>query len=117
MNKCFDNNKRYVSGPIFSDDSVARELELIEKMTKKYHWKSPTGEVFSLQLPHTVYPPEDTDFMAKNLIRLGPGKGRKCLEIGVGSGVLSLLCHRQGWKVSACDINPYSVAAAKIFFR
>ena len=117
MNKCFDKNKLHVSGPIFSDNSVARELELIETVTKKYHWKSPTGELFSLELPHTVYPPrEDTDFMAKTLIRLGPGRGRKCLEIGVGSGVLSLLCHRQGWKVSACDINPYAVAAARDFF-
>ena len=117
MNKCFVKSTDSVSGPIFSDDSVARELELIEKSTKKYEWISPTGELFSLELPHTVYPPrEDTDLMAKNLIRMGPGRGRKCLEIGVGSGVLSLLCHRQGWKVSACDINPYAVAAARDFF-
>ena len=78
---------------------------------------SPTGELFIVELPHTVYPPrEDTSFMAEGLARLGPGKGRKCLEIGVGSGVLSLFCHRHGWKVSACDINPYAVAAARGFF-
>ena len=76
MNKCFVKSTESVSGPIFSDDSVARELELIEKSTKKYEWISPTGELFSLELPHTVYPPrEDTDLMAKNLIRMGPGRG------------------------------------------
>ena len=32
-----------------------------------------------------------------------------------GSGVLSLICHRQGWRVSACDINPMAVASAKNF--
>ena len=117
MNKCFVQNNNYVSGPVFSDDSVAREIELIEKSTNAYEWKSPTGELFIVELPHTVYPPrEDTSLMAESLLRLGPGKGKRCLEIGVGSGVLSLFCHRQGWKVSACDINPYSVAFAKEFF-
>ncbi len=118
MNKCFVENNNGVSGPVFSDDSVAREMELLDTSAQIHHWQSPTGEIFHLELPHTVYPPrEDTDFMAKNLLRLGPGKGRKCLEIGVGSGVLSLFCHRQGWKVSACDINPYAIAAAREFFR
>ena len=117
MNKCFVQNNNFVSGPVFSEDSVSREIDLIEKSTKQYEWLSPTGELFLFELPHTVYPPrEDTDFMAESLSRLGPGKGRKCLEIGTGSGVLSLFCHRQGWKVSACDINPYAVAFAGRFF-
>ena len=117
MNKCFVQNNDSVSGPVFSEDSVSREMELIEKSPKQYEWLSPTGELFVIELPHTVYPPrEDTDFMAESLSRLGPGKGRKCLEIGTGSGVLSLFCHRQGWKVSACDINPYAVAFARGFF-
>ncbi|MAP58624.1 MAG: hypothetical protein CL978_00080, partial [Euryarchaeota archaeon] len=81
-----------MSGPLFDDDSVARELELIAGETKTIQWQSPNGELFSLELPHTVYPPrEDTDFMARNLIKMGPGKRRKCLELGIGSGVLSLL--------------------------
>ena len=118
MNKGFALNNNTVSGPLFDDDSVARELELIAGETKIIQWQSPHGELFSLELPHTVYPPrEDTDFMARNLIKIGPGKRRKCLELGVGSGVLSLLCHRQGWDVSACDINPIAVACAREFLR
>ena len=95
---------------------MARELDLIDGRTVDSQWQSPTGELFNLVIPHTVYPPrEDTTFVAKNIQRLGAGKNRKCLEIGVGSGVLSLFCHRQGWRVSACDINPYAVATATQF--
>ena len=69
---------------------------------------------WSLETHKTVYPPrEDTDLMAKAIVNLGPGKGRKCLEIGCGSGVLSVLASRQGWKVTACDINPFAVACTK----
>lgn len=116
MNKGFAINNHNMSGPAFSNDSVNRELELLRNEANSATWQSPTGELFTMILPHTVYPPrEDTSFMAKSLLNLGPGKGRKCLEIGLGSGVLSLMCHRQGWRVSACDINPMAVASAKNF--
>jgi len=118
MNKGFAFNNYAVSGPLFDDDSVARELELVAGETKSMNWKSPTGELFCVELPHTVYPPrEDTTFLAKNLLKLGPGKRRRCLEIGTGSGVLSLFCHRQGWEVSACDVNPFAVACARQFLE
>ena len=103
----------------FTEQNVIREIELIKKHSIEKKWKSPTGELFHLNLPHTVYPPrEDTNLLADALIKLGPGKGRKCLEIGIGSGVLSLLCHRQGWKVSGCDINPLAIASSiELFSR
>lgn len=114
MNKCFAIFTTYVSTPLFPEKSVERELELLGQEPQVKTWLSPTGEAFSFELPHTVYPPrQDTDFLARNILKLGPGKGRLCLEIGIGSGVLSLLCHRQGWNVSACDVNPIAVASAK----
>ena len=65
-----------------------------------------------------MYPPkEDTNLLAKRLVKLGSGNGKKCLEIGTGSGILSLLCRRQGWQVEACDINPIAVASAREMFR
>jgi len=107
-----------MSGNSFDDDSVSREIELIDKHQKLTSWKSPNGEIFRLNLPHTVYPPrEDTDLLASRLIKLGSGNGRNCLEIGTGSGVLSLLCRRQGWRVDACDINPIAVASARELFQ
>ena len=107
-----------MSGKSFDEDSVSRELELIAKGHKISSWKSPSGEIFKLNLPHTVYPPkEDTNLLAKRLVKLGSGNGKKCLEIGTGSGILSLLCRRQGWQVEACDINPIAVASAREMFR
>ena len=107
-----------MSGKSFDDDSISREIELIAKQQKFTSWKSPNGEIFQLNLPHTVYPPrEDTNLLASRLIKLGSGNGRNCLEIGTGSGVLSLLCRRQGWRVEACDINPIAVASARELFK
>ena len=51
--------------------------------------------------------------MAKQIISLGDGKGRKALEIGCGSGALTMLLCAKGWIVNACDINPYAVAASR----
>ena len=121
MNKTFGTiplASRMPESPIFGSKQAEDEIELINRQSSTKAWQSPTGEIFHLNIPPTVYPPrEDTDFMARNLIKIGPGKRRKCLELGVGSGVLSLLCHRQGWDVSACDINPIAVACAREFLR
>jgi len=100
--------------PIFEIENIENEIEMLNRDSTLHEWKSPTGEIFSINVPPTVYPPrEDTDLMARAIVNLGPGKGRKCLEIGCGSGILSVLASRQGWKVTACDINPFAVACAK----
>ena len=107
-----------MSGKSFDDDSISRELELIAKEQQFISWKAPNGEIFQLDLPHTVYPPrEDSNLLANRLVKLGSGNGRNCLEIGTGSGILSLLCRRQGWRVEACDINPIAVASARKLFQ
>ena len=100
--------------PIFGIENIENEIRMLNRDSTLHEWISPTGEVFQINVPPTVYPPrEDTDLMAKAIMNLGPGKGRKCLEIGCGSGVLSVLASRQGWKVTACDINPFAVACTK----
>ena len=100
--------------PIFGIDNIEKEIRMMSRNSTTHQWKSPTDEIFKIELPPTVYPPrEDTDLMAREIVKLGPGKGRKCLEIGCGSGVLSILASRQGWKVTACDINPFAVACTK----
>ena len=63
-------------------------------------------------VPHSVYPPrEDTDLMAKRIISLGSGQGKNFLEIGSGSGALSILASSLGYNVHCCDINPFAVSA------
>ena len=117
MNKSFGtipNMFTMAEPPIFDIDNIENEILMLSRNSTLHEWKSPTGEVFQIEVPPTVYPPrEDTDLMAKAIVKLGPGKGRKCLEIGCGTGVLSILASRQGWKVTACDINPFAVACTK----
>ena len=97
---------------VFSARDAQMEIERLERAPNDTFWSPQNGFSFKLIIPPTVYPPrEDTDLMAKRIIALGPGKGRKFLEIGCGSGALSILAASMGWKVSGCDINPFAVAA------
>jgi biotin-(acetyl-CoA carboxylase) ligase/methylase of polypeptide subunit release factors len=93
------------------------EIERLERAAKPLDWQAPTGETFSMLIPPTVYPPrEDTDFLASVLTseRLPPKT--RWLEIGCGSGALSLHAARLGCHVTACDINPLAVACTRAHF-
>ena len=104
--------KRMAEREVFSARDAQMEIKRLERAPSDAFWSPQNGFSFKLIIPPTVYPPrEDTDLMAKRIIALGPGKGRKFLEIGCGSGALSILAASMGWKVSGCDINPFAVAA------
>ena len=99
---------------VFSPEDTSDEVQRLDRPSKIVSWKPREDYSFDITIPPTVYPPrEDTDFLARRLILLGPGRGRRFLEIGCGSGALSMLASSLGWKVSACDINPFAVAASK----
>ena len=104
--------KRMDEREVFSPLHAQREIEFLKKPPNATVWSPQNGIAFQLLIPNTVYPPrEDTDLLAKRIISFGPGRGRKFLEIGCGSGAVSILAASMGWKVSSCDINPYAVAA------
>ena len=66
-----------------------------------------------LNIPRTVYAPrEDTYLLADAIIKIGIKVGN-AMEIGCGSGALSLLMAHLGWNVTSCDINPNAVLATK----
>ena len=99
---------------IFTSEDTDLEIRRLFKEAQHLDWEPTKSHRFNVTIPPTVYPPrEDTDLFAKRLILLGPGKGRKFLEIGCGTGALSILASSLGWKVSACDVNPYAVAASR----
>ena len=101
-------------GGIFSPSDAISEAKMLERPSRTINWNPTIKHSFSLTIPPTVYPPrEDTNLMAKRLIQLGPGRGRKFLEIGCGSGALCLVAASLGWNVHACDINPFAVAATR----
>ena len=99
---------------IFTPEDAHSEVDRQNRPPKTLEWRPNSNQCIELTIPPTVYPPrEDTGLMAKRLIQLGSGKGRKFLEIGCGSGALSILASSLGWNVHACDVNPFAVAATR----
>lgn len=68
-------------------------------------------EVFSSQ---TVYPPkEDTEMLCRAVSEMPAKTGGKALEIGCGSGLVTIVLTSLGWEVTACDVNPFAVACTR----
>ena len=58
-----------------------------------------------------VYPPSDDSILL--IESLDVREGERVLEVGCGSGVVSIHCARNGCDVTAVDINPRAVGLAK----
>lgn len=54
-----------------------------------------------------VYPPSDDSILLIESLNVSPGE--RVLEIGCGSGVVSIHCAKNGCTVTAVDINPSAV--------
>ncbi len=100
-----------VEDGVFGTSDTLDEINRLSRPSKLVDWKPNKMSFFELIVPPTVYPPrEDTDLLANRISALGPGKGKRFLEVGSGSGAISCLASSLGWKVHACDVNPYAVA-------
>lgn len=74
----------------------------------KYFYKDAEFDV-----PDTVYcPREDSELLAKAIEEMNL-QGKNVLEVGCGSGLLSVLMAKNGAVVTSADINPDAVEAAK----
>lgn len=58
-----------------------------------------------------VYPPSDDSILLIESLKVRPGE--RILEIGCGSGVVSVHCAKNGCTVTAVDINPSAVECTK----
>ena len=99
---------------LFGTAHAEDEIQRLARSAKRVSWTSPRGSVFELTLPPTVYPPrEDTTLLGSvlNGQRLSPGV--QWLEIGCGSGALSMFASELGCVVTACDVNPMAVACTR----
>jgi len=95
-------------------DPIFREINLQTNEASQIEWINSKKETIKIILPRTVYPPkEDTQLIEKCVSEIGLGNGRKLLEIGCGSGAVSISAALSGWEVTACDINPLAVVATK----
>jgi HemK-related putative methylase len=70
---------------------------------------------FSLTVPPSVFHPKFyfTSKFLGEFIQSLPLKGKKVLDIGCGSGILSLVAAAAGASVTSIDINPAAVVATK----
>lgn len=95
---------------MFNRENAQKEIDfLLRKDAKICEWNG-----LELIVPPTVYPPrEDTDLLHEVLKDLKPFGSKRLLEIGSGSGALSIAATMSGWTVDACDINPYAVVATQ----
>ena len=79
---------------------------------RKAEVKLKNGDAIYLDIPKTVYPPrEDSALLIEYLETLKPNG--IAMEIGCGSGILSIILARNNWIVESCDVNPFAIAAAK----
>ena len=102
------------SEEFFGPSDAEREIERINRIAKRIFWKTPQEREIVLIVPPTVYPPkEDTDLMARTLHTLPNPQNKRMLEVGCGSGALSLFAAHLGYHITACDINPFAVAATR----
>lgn len=58
-----------------------------------------------------VYPPSDDSILLVESLDVRPGE--RVLEVGCGSGVVSIHCAVNGCDVAAVDVNPKAVAMAR----
>ncbi len=63
------------------------------------------GKSISITLCEGVYEPAEDSFLLLDSVRCG----RRFLEIGCGTGLLSILCAMMGSESEAVDINPVAV--------
>lgn len=54
-----------------------------------------------------VYPPSEDSILLIESLDVNPGE--RVLEVGCGSGVVSIHCALNGCEVTAVDVNPYAV--------
>jgi release factor glutamine methyltransferase len=56
-------------------------------------------------VPRNVYSPSDDTFLMLDALAKVPVEGKKVLDVGTGSGILSLFCAARGAHVTATDVN------------
>jgi len=66
---------------------------------------------FKIAQDENVYPPSEDSYLL--IESINPKNFRKALEIGVGSGIVSLHLAKEIDTVFGCDINPYSLFLSK----
>tara|TARA_B100001250_G_scaffold130337_1_gene111060 strand:- start:677 stop:2080 length:1404 start_codon:yes stop_codon:yes gene_type:complete len=99
-------------GEIMGSDEILREVEYSSSTKSRvYNFKIKEGSSIKLTVPPTVYPPRrDTELLLQGLNSIKMQTGH-LVEIGCGSGAISIAMALGGWNVTAFDVNPLAVVA------
>lgn len=65
-------------------------------------------------VPKNVYSPSDDTFLMLDALAKIPIEGKKVLDVGTGSGILSLFCAARGAHVTATDVNELCLQTAQM---
>ncbi len=79
------------------------------EIVESYHFTMPGG--IDIDVFAEVYSPREDTFLVTDNIQVEPDI--RFLEIGVGTGLISIFAAKQGAVVEGTDINPTAVANAK----
>lgn len=81
---------------------------------EQFFFDGPGGRII-LEIPETIYCPQEDSFLLANAMeRMAPRlRDSRFLEIGCGSGFLSILAAKMGAVVTASDLNPDAIEATE----
>ena len=93
-------------------NEISREVEYSSSARSRvYNFNIKGGDRIKLTVPPTVYPPRrDTELLLQGLNSIKMQAGN-LVEIGCGSGAISIAMALGGWNVKAFDVNPLAVVA------
>jgi len=92
--------------------SGEREIQISSGSGCHHKWVDSGGQQMTIIVPPTVYPPSEDSTLLDRALNTIIGEG-KMLEIGCGTGVVSVSAAKRGWTVDACDVNPLAIATAR----
>ncbi len=80
-----------------------------------FYFKMQNNEILKLKVRESVYEPREDSFLIAKVLEeeLNGQKIKSVLEIGCGSGLLSIIAAKRGCDVLAADINPAAVECMK----
>ncbi len=94
---------------MFNPENAQNEIDFLNRSESKHHtWNSLASNSSNRLSTQGRYHASVRGSSIDQAFRT-----RSLLEIGSGSGALSIIAAKQGWNVHACDINPYAVAATR----